>query len=163
MYLANALWGNLLTIPVIVLVPTMVGIFSVIGTIWAITSAFARLSYRAGRLELKVDTLWDFIIRRGKVEAVKMEWGELHSPIRLNVRGLDVVKPFLDKFLPFYIQLLQRNPPMAEQEMYIEFEREFGDFIMEKMCIPLGVTAGACLIAIVAACRMEHEKHEEAP
>ncbi len=158
MYLPDALRGHLLTIPLVVLVPLAVLALSILGSIWAVTAAFARLSYRAGQIELKVETLWDFIVRRAKVEAVKMNWGTLSSPIHLNVRGLEVIQPFLDQFLPFYVDLLKRTPPATEQDMYVEFERKFGDFIMEKICIPYGVTEGACLVAIVSACKVAHER-----
>ena len=145
-----------------ILVSVIVGLLAIIGSIWAVAARFGRviavLSYRFGQLETKVNTLWDFIVRRGKAAAVKKGWGEFSSPFRLNVQGLAVVQPFLDQFLPFYVDLLKREPPLTERDMYIEFERKFGDFILEKLCLPYGLSEGECLSAVVAACQIEYAK-----
>ena len=126
-----------------------------LGTLFLLLiSGFANVSYRLGNLTLKVDTIWGFLIRRAHVDLLKIGWGEAHSPVTINARGLAAVEPFLDKFLPFYIQLISKNPKISNQEMFQQFEIEFGDFIMEKICIPNKISEGACILAIMQACRI---------
>jgi len=107
-----------------------------------------------GQLKCQVSTLWEFHVRRGTVEAVKIGWGTVNSPFHISATGFEAALPFLTKFLPFYAGLIKKNPKMPERELMLRFEAEFGDFIMEQICIPKGVSQGACLIAILAACEV---------
>jgi hypothetical protein len=59
--------------------------------------------------------------------------------------------PFLEKFLPLYKKLAAIGA--SEAEMFLVFEREFGDFIVQQICIPNGLTQGACLVAIIRTCK----------
>jgi len=120
-----------------------------------------KLSYHQGTQDTKLDCLWKakddmwaFQMRRAQSEMVKIGWGEAHSPVTITTAGLKAVEPFLDKFLPFYVTLLAKNPDISEAEMTLAFEHEFGDYILQQICIPNGLVSGSCLLAITQACKM---------
>ena len=119
------------------------------------TSRLERVSYHQGQLDTKVDTLWAFQMRRAQSEMVKIGWGEAHSPVHINATGLAAVAPFLDMFLPFYAGLLASDPNISEQDMFVAFEQKFGDYILQKICIPNGLTSGSCLLAIMDSCKIQ--------
>lgn len=50
----------------------------------SILSTIAYISHKLGRLEVKVDTLWDFMVRRATSEAVIKGAGSLNSPFILS-------------------------------------------------------------------------------
>lgn len=125
----------------------------------------AKLLHQAvshGRLVERVDVLYDFIFRRGKVEATQKGWGTFNSPFEITVQGINAILPFLSEFLPFYAGLMAKRPHLdprrgplgatAERELFFEFEKKFGDFILEKLCAPHQVSMGACIVSILKVC-----------
>lgn len=110
------------------------------------------LDVTTAELRVKVDTLWDFLMRRAKAEAVQVGWGAMGSPIHLTTAGFEMIRPFLNKFLPVYAELVARNA--SEQEVWMTLENRFGDEIIEQICIPGKVSAGACMIAIIESCKL---------
>jgi hypothetical protein len=130
-----------------------------------ILGAIGRCFYLIGQLQARVEILLSFLYRRGEAEAASKGWGTFNSPFAINAAGVDVVLPFLDKFIPLYAKLSAKGA--SEAQMFIEFEREFGDFIVQKICIPNGLTQGACLVSIIKACRTaghpERRKHPREP
>jgi hypothetical protein len=101
----------------------------------------------------RVITLWEFTYRRGAVELVQKGWGQANSPIRLKVDGFEKVRPFLEKFIPAYVRWMAEKPDITEAELAERFEHHFGDFIMEHLCLPQGLSEAACLTAIILACK----------
>jgi hypothetical protein len=119
-----------------------------------------RFATRLARMELKVDTVWDFLIKRARVEVVNVGWGQMQSPLVLNSATLTAIMPFVLEVVAFYGEVLRREPAIREADLFIAIERQFGDRIVEQVCIPHGVNLGACLIAVIEACRVEHERRK---
>jgi hypothetical protein len=126
-------------------------LLAIAGGISVLVGAIGRCFYLIGQLQARVDILLGFLFRRGEAEATQKGWGRFNSPFALTVDGLSAIMPFLDKFIPLYAELAARNA--TEPEMFLEFESRFGDFIVQKICIPNGVSTGACLVSIIKACR----------
>lgn len=111
------------------------------------------LDTSVARIEVKVDTMWEFMIRRSKVELIRSGLGEMGSDVKLTESGFEAILPYLPTFLDFYREL--SNGELAQNEMYMEFGRRFGDLIMAQIAVPLGLTIGQCVIAAVKACEIE--------
>ena len=113
-----------------------------------------------------IDIIMSFLFNRAKTELVHTGLAEMHSPIELKVNCIEAVMPFLGKFIPFYAQVLKKYPDLngdaLDKALFKEFEYAFGDFIVEKICIPMGVNQGACLLAIIKACQqMSHVRPKD--
>lgn len=121
-----------------------------------VLSWLAFLSYTFGKQSERLQTLWEFHVRRGKGELAEKGLGTVTSPIHLTAPMFEAILPFLREFLPFYAGMVVKK--YSESRMAEEFERKFGDLIMERVCIPNKLTQGACLVAIIAACQEEAKK-----
>ena len=117
-----------------------------------------RLTEDVAALMADTKTMWQFMVRRGQVEAMRKGWGEYSSPFQINGVAFEVVLPFLTTFLPWYATTLAARPDISDGELSAKLEAKFGEFIVEKICIPQGVTEGACMVAIIEVCRHEYEK-----
>ena len=49
---------------------------------------------------------------------------------------------------------------MTNRELFLAIEVQFGDEIVQEVCIPHGLLAGSCILAAIAVCR---EVHPAAP
>ena len=106
---------------------------------------------RLARLEGKVDTMWAFAVRRGISEAVKEGLGTMSSPIVFNAKALALIDPLKGELTKCY----ENNKKMTEFELMLEIERQFGQKLLEQVCVPSGLTHGACLILALAVVRGE--------
>jgi hypothetical protein len=120
-----------------------------------------RFATRIARIELKVDTVWDFIIRRAQVEVVNVGWGTKKSPLVLNPATLQSIMPFIVDIVAFYARLIAREPQISERELFIAIERQFGERIVETVCIPHKVNLGACIVAVLEACKLSQTEKAE--
>src|SRR5437016_2491868 len=86
---------------------------------FSVVLAIGGIVWHLAKLSLQVNTLWDFHIRRGSVEAVKTGWATMNSPVHITAAGFEAVLPFLKEFLPFYANMLKRK--LSDREMFVEF------------------------------------------
>ena len=133
----------------------LVGIISI--ALGLITSILV-FGIKLGALQLKVETMWEFLTRRAYAEFINKGLGAMSSPIEITPKGLIMIMPFIEKFLPFWSSLLAKNPSITDGELFLEIERQFGDFLVEQICIPHQLSAGACVIAVIMGCRKKAEE-----
>ena len=116
----------------------------------SILSVFYLASVKIAKMEVKVDTLWDFMMRRARVEAVTKGFATLNSPIVVAPEAIKWADHILPPIKEFYLnELASKNP--TENELAMEIERRFGNKIMEEMCIPRGLQMGSCLLIVIQA------------
>jgi hypothetical protein len=97
------------------------------------------------QMEVKVDTLWQFQLRRGEVEAVLHGYATKNSPISVDEERVAKAFPAeLGQEIQRFFSRLGRN--LTRVEMAAEIERRFGDRIVDEVCIPQGISEGVCLI-----------------
>lgn len=94
-------------------------------------------------MEVKIDTLWDFQMRRGAGELVQKGHASMNSPIVLNDEAKKWMHELAEELRSFYSRMGRH---LSDRDLAIEIERKYGDDIMRKVCIPNGISEGACLI-----------------
>ena len=98
---------------------------------------------RLAKIEVKVETLWAFQMRRGAAEAVTNNMATLNSPLNFRADVLATLNPMKER-----LQLFAReHQGVTEVEFFMLLERAFGDELVKRFCIPLKVNQGACLLA----------------
>lgn len=124
-------------------------IASIIMSVVSVISVIYLGAYKMGRLEVKVDTMWDFQMRRAFSEAVNTGVGTMNSPLQFvpeAMEKLECMKPALQDFWA-------QNKLLPMNEFVVKLENNFGTRIMEEVCIPLGLSHGACLLMAAAAAK----------
>lgn len=107
-------------------------------------------TWRLGRMELKVDTMWDFLLRRAQSEAVQKGFATMNSPMIIQDHAFDIMAPVAAQLRSFYASF--SNPP-DDSELALLIEREFGDKILHEVCVPHGLLMGACLPVAIAVAK----------
>ena len=127
-----------------VVLNSLVSVTSLLGVVWI--SAVKLTS-----LQVKVDTIWGFLMKRALSEALVQGVATRNSPVRVN----DEAKKWMSDLIPpirdFYAKLGRRN--ITDAELAMEIERRFGDRILHEVCIPRGLYMGACLLIAVQAAK----------
>ncbi len=131
---------------------------AIVGLVSAIAAGFTKIIYRIGALELKINTVWDFLMRRGQVELVNMGWGTKHSPVKLTVTVFDSILPLISDIITFYAKLKKDKPSITDRDIFIAIEQHFGEQLIERICIPMHVQLGACVIAVMESCKIAIEQ-----
>jgi len=117
------------------------------GTIIAFIVFIIRSSARFAKLELKVDTMWGFQMRRAMSEVVDKGIGTMNSPLVFNDDARKRLEPLKDALIRFYQML---PPTTSDGEVLLAIEKDFGDDLLDRVCIPCGLSHGACLLLAMA-------------
>ena len=120
--------------------------------VFSILAVLYRMGWRLGRIELKVDTMWEFLMRRAKLEGLRSGLMEEHSALFLSNELKAAFAPLMEHLRAFYTSKGQR---LSDLDLMLALERNFGEEIVEKICKPLNVTNGACLVGAVKLLREE--------
>jgi hypothetical protein len=126
------------------------GLLAAFGTIAGLAGKVFAWGTRFAKVELKIDTIWDFHMRRAQSEAVKLGIATMNSPVKVSDEAKEWMAPLIAPIREFYKGLGRR---MTERDLYIEIERRFGEQILREVCIPHGLSQGACLLIAVQAVR----------
>lgn len=113
----------------------------------SILSTIAYISHKLGRLEVKVDTLWDFMVRRATSEAVIKGAGSLNSPFILSEVArswfaLDLQEKLQNDYIEFWMG-------KEDKEIFLEIEKKYGERLLKEVCIPNHLFSGACVMAAI--------------
>lgn len=131
---------------------------AIVGLVFAIAAGFTKVIYRIGGLELKINTVWDFLMRRAEVELVNRGWGTKHSPVKLTVTVFESILPLISNIITFYAKLKEDRPNIADRDIFIAIEQRFGEQLVEQICIPMNVQLGACVVAVMESCKIAIEQ-----
>lgn len=105
---------------------------------------------RFGKLELKVDTMWAFQMRRALAESVNSGVATMNSPLKFTSE----IRAYLD---PIRLSLREFHQAvgfkMNDTEELLEIERRFGDNLARDVCIPCRISQGSCLLLALAVAR----------
>lgn len=104
-------------------------------------------------IRIKVETMWNFLLRRGAVEGIKEGLLTLNSPLRLAGKSSEIFVHLADELQQFY---REKAPALSEKELSLAIEREFGSRLVHEICIPNGISLGVCLLIATAVAKGEH-------
>jgi hypothetical protein len=113
-----------------------------------------KVSMRIGALELKVDTMWGFQMRRSMSEIVTTGVGKLNSPLVLSDEILSRLDPIKNNLIKWF-----KNQPATagDATLLLGIEQHFGDDLFNMVCIPCGLSYGACLIIALVVAKEQHD------
>jgi hypothetical protein len=113
-----------------------------------------RASMRLARVEVKVDTMWAFQMRRAMSEAVTSGIGSLNSPIKFREEAVAALEPIRSDLVDFWARL---PPRVRDAEAALLIEGRFGDEILQRICIPFKLSHGACLLLALAVAKQSND------
>jgi len=121
------------------------------GLVVAIIALFG-VVYVAGvkmaRLEVKVETIWDFLLRRAMGEAVKQNLGTVNSPLTITEDAKQFFAAFANDLREFYKSC---DPKQTDGQLMLEIERRFGERLVTEVVIPNQLDdRGACLLVALS-------------
>ena len=108
---------------------------------------------KLGALQLKVDTMWEFTLRRAKSEAVALGFATLNSPLLVKPETKHRMAAVLPALRDVYFN--RGGKKLSNSALALELERHHGDKILKEVCIPCGMFLGACLVIAVQILREE--------
>lgn len=125
----------------------------------AIAGVFYHTVTKIATMELKVDTIWTFLLKRGVAETVQGGFATMNSPLLINERGLSAMKPLIPD-LKLFAKTLKRK--MSDGEIMMTIERKFGERLFKEVCIPNNMHLGACLVVALAIVKQPNQVTSEA-
>lgn len=127
----------------------ILGIINVLSVVWLGGVKYARL-------ELKTDTMWNFIMAGAQVEARLKGVIHTNSPMRLNREVAQRFGELGRQMRKWYVENNLRR--RSDSELSLLLVTKFGDSLVEQICLPLNLNMGAALMAAVQICREEDER-----
>ena len=127
----------------VALAPGVVALIAVITLFRQSKNHAVEAEKRMVSIEVKVDTMWDFQMRRALSESIHKGIATINSPLTVTPEAKAWMHGLAEQLRDFYAKLGHR---MTDRELALEIERRFGDEILHKVCIPNGLYEGACLI-----------------
>ncbi len=131
-------------------------VISIIVALLTGLTVWTGLASRLAKIEVKVDTLWEnqqtaweFQLRRGAIESVNRNIGEMNSPLVFDVNMLC----HFDKIKNDLIALRKLLEPVNDVQLSLNIERKFGPEIIEQVCKPFGLVHASCLLMAVCVAR----------
>ncbi len=112
-------------------------------SVLALLSIGYTVSVRMAKLELKVETIWDFLVRRAFSEAVEKGVAKMNSPVSITPEARNMMGEMIP-ILQYYYK--QEGYKLSDGELMLDIERRFGDDLLRLVCLPNKLDAGACLI-----------------
>lgn len=118
---------------------------AVVGAIW-------RLASKIATTDVKVNTLWDYHIRRSVVAGLNNETLRVNSPIQATTKGEEWFKDVSEDLLKWY-KTCSNCKSMSDRDLFVAIEKEFGKRITSEIAIPNNVHPGEAIAIAVALCR----------
>lgn len=106
-----------------------------------------KMTARLAKMEERVDTLWQFQMRRAMSEVVEKGLGTMNSPLQFTADVMAYLLPIKDDLVKAWHEKLSL---LDDAGALLEIEREFGERLFKFVCIPCKLTHGACLILALA-------------
>ena len=124
-----------------------------LGSLITVLVFIARMAARFGALELKVDTMWAFQMRRAMSEVVEKGIGSLNSPLIFTPESRAALEPIKSRLIDFYDNKVTDTERHSDSLLLLAIERVFGNELLELVCVPCMLTHGACLLLAMAVAK----------
>jgi len=103
-------------------------------------------------LQVKVDTMWAFQMRRAISEVVEKGIGTMNSPMTIFQEARERLEPIKPRLIDFWETLGKK---LSDTEAPLEIERQFGNELLTLVCVPCGLSHAACLIVALSVARQQ--------
>lgn len=125
-------------------------ISSLIVSLLSIASVIYLAGVKLARMEVKVDTMWAFQLRRSMSETVEKGFGTLNSPLIFKPEYFVHLDPIKEE-----LQLNAKNEwaKLDDADTLLAIERSYGDRLLNLTCLPCGLSHGACLLLALCVAR----------
>lgn len=121
-------------------------LFGIIGAIGAMFLKLWSIAYKYGQLEIKVNTLWEFLMRRSLATGIEHGSLTMNSPIKSTATAEHALQSMANDLGDFY---KYTGFKLNERDLFIEIERRFGDRILREVAIPHKIHQGAAVFAAI--------------
>jgi hypothetical protein len=102
------------------------------------------------KIEVKVDTMWDYLLKRAAAEGVNRGLLTLNSPLKITPEGRAMLEKLRPKLREFY---KQQPCELSERELARKIEAHFGDELVKEVCIPNNINLGVCVLLALGVAR----------
>ena len=120
---------------------------SLIITIFKAFKYYGDVKSNYAKLELKVETMWDFLTKRGESEGLQNALLTRNSPLKVTEKAIEAFNRYelTDDLKLFYRSMADKQ--LSDGDFMLEVERKFGQKMVEGICRELEIKEGACLVA----------------
>ena len=119
---------------------------SVAMSLFSLASVFYFVGVKLATLQVKVDTMWEFTLRRGKSEAVKDGLAVMNSPVKATPEALKLIAPLAPALREAFAQI---GGSASDADLAAKIEYRLGDRMLHEVCIPNRMAMGACLFLAI--------------
>lgn len=115
------------------------------------------LAVKITRLEVRVEVIWNFLLKRAIVEGVDKGLMTLNSPVRITNKATSVLGVMTKELQEKYKTTWNK---LSENELAFVIEKEYGDRLVQEVCLPNNITLGVCLLIATAIAKGEYSLTE---
>lgn len=108
---------------------------------------------RLTQIEVKVDTMWRFQMRRAFSETLERGIATMNSPLKFIPEAIKRLDPIRSELVGFYQNYLMKNHINSDAAILWHLEEKFGKRLLEYACVPCALSHGSCLLLALAVAR----------
>lgn len=113
-------------------------------------SEIAKAAALLPAMNVKIDTMWNFQVRRAMSEVPERGIGSQNSPLAFTEDARRALDPIKDELIKFNETELKNKD---DAEALLAIERQFGERLLDLVCKPCSLSHGACLLLACAVAR----------
>jgi hypothetical protein len=121
------------------------------GTAVAVVGAVWRMAWKIATTDTKVNTLWDYHIRRAVVAGLNNDTLLVNSPIRPTPKGEEWFKDISKDLHAWYVS--GNYSKVDDRSLFVAIEKDFGRRITHEVAVPHNLHPGEAVAIAVALCR----------
>lgn len=114
----------------------------------AISTGVSMIRIRS--LEVKVDTIWSFLVRRAVSEGVQKGMMEMNSPVAVSPESRALLSGMEWELRDFYDRV---GAKLSDVAAMLEIEKRFGGRLLREVCTPHRMDKGECLVIALAVAK----------
>lgn len=111
-----------------------------LGSLFGLWSTF---NNRFARMEVKVDTMWAFQMRRAEADAIQNGFATRNSPLAISPQVARLFDQFADQLRHLY---QRQGRHLSDFDLMLEIERSLGEDLLREVAMPNKMTNGSCIV-----------------
>src|SRR5688572_14821797 len=123
------------------------GVLNIVALVVAWLSMARGATARFARIDLKVETMWDILVRDALSDAQKQGLIRRKSPMTLSSEIARNFRSLAPRLRDFYLK--NRLEKISENELILLIARNFAADLLEQVCAPANVNLRMALLAAI--------------